>query len=72
MAKVTRCDVCKQEIEEVVVKIFYSPVLDKETRPYNAVHSSYTHHADVCGTCAVKVMRAFSWRKRKYRVRVKT
>lgn len=56
-----RCDICKKPTEQIVGKLFFGPVIRGTSR---AVHSSYTHHADVGACCKDRLLKGFNFRKR--------
>lgn len=62
MAASRTCDICGQQTDEIVAKLFLAPVNPGQTR---ATHSNYTAHADV-GKCCLTKVRAFAkWQQRK-------
>jgi hypothetical protein len=62
MANVKYCDICKQQCEKIVGKLFYGPSL--KSAPSKSIHSNYTHHCDVGDCCAPKLLRSFNFRQR--------
>lgn len=60
MARVLVCDVCGKPTEEIVAKMFISPL----RRGVTAHHAAYSHRLDVGACCQPKVMKAFRWVKR--------
>lgn len=63
MAKVFHCDICKRETEEIVGKIFLTPL--GPGRSANGFHVNYSHHADVGVCCFDKLLSGFNFQKRK-------
>lgn len=55
------CDICKKPTEAIVGKLFYGPLVKGSAR---AVHSNYTHHADVGSCCGDRLLGSFNFRKR--------
>lgn len=56
-----RCDICRKPTERIVAKLFYGPIISGVNR---AVHSNYTHHADVGVCCHKKILRLFNFKQR--------
>ncbi len=54
------CDICGEPTQQIVAKLHYIPVI----KGFRAVHSNYTHHADVGSCCAGRVLKGFNFRKR--------
>lgn len=54
------CDVCGKECDEIVGKLYFSPVRRGQT--YH--HSKYTHHADVGNCCQARLLGGFKWAER--------
>ena len=59
MARKVICDVCKKPTDEIVGKLFYTPLKSGKVKD-----SQYTHHADVGECCAPKLMQVISFRER--------
>lgn len=55
------CDICRRETTRIVGKLQFIPVIPGVSK---AVHSNYTHHADVGACCSDKLMRGFNFQKR--------
>lgn len=66
------CDICKKPTERIVGKIQFIPSIPGVSK---AVHSNYTHHADVGACCQNRLLKGFNFRKREtaeqYRARRK-
>lgn len=56
-----KCDVCGKPTERIVGKILFSPSIPGVAK---AVHSNYTHHADVGACCQSRLLKGFNFRKR--------
>jgi len=63
MGKILLCDVCKKETDEIVGKLFFTPL--GKSNNANSFHSHYTHHADVGSCCAERLLSGFNFTKRK-------
>jgi len=61
MAKQLMCDICKQPTEEIVGKLFYTPLANSK----GSFANSYSHHADVGICCASRLLNSFKFQKRK-------
>ena len=55
------CDICGKPTEKVVAKLFFTPMIAGVNR---AVHSNYSHHADVGVCCQPRLLRSFKFQKR--------
>lgn len=55
------CDICRRPTDRIVAKLFLGPIIPGVNR---AVHSNYTHHADVGECCEKKLLKAFNFKKR--------
>lgn len=63
MARQYRCDVCSRNTDEIVAKLFVTPMI--RGRGGNAFNSNYTHHCDVGVCCHERLMKGFQWQERK-------
>ena len=63
MAKVLVCDICGKATEQIVGKIFYTP-LTRANGATNSFHNKYQLHGDVGTCCEGKLKRGFRWRQR--------
>lgn len=61
MARVITCDICRKETDEIVGKVFYTPLSHRK----NNFANDYTHHADVGICCAARLLKSFNFSKRK-------
>lgn len=61
MAREFKCDICRKPTDKIVAKLFFGPIITGVNR---AVHSNYTHHADVGTCCEKKLIRVFNFRPR--------
>lgn len=62
MARTNMCDICKQETDEIVGKLMYTPLLPGKGA--NAFHNRYSHHLDVGTCCSAKLLKGFNWTPR--------
>lgn len=59
--EILKCDICRKETERIVGKLMFTPSIPGVAK---AVHSNYTHHADVGVCCESKLMKGFNFSKR--------
>lgn len=66
MARMLKCDICKQATAQIVAKMFYAEIGKEPIRSKKAksIHNNYTKHLDVGVCCADRVITAFEWRDR--------
>lgn len=62
MAKQFTCDVCRKITDEIVAKLFLTPMV--RGRGGNSFNSNYTHHLDVGVCCSDRLMKGFNWQER--------
>lgn len=55
------CDVCGKPTERIVAKIYFTPTIPGVQK---AVHSNYSHHADVGTCCSTRVVKGLRMKKR--------
>jgi hypothetical protein len=56
------CDICRKPTNEIVAKLFYTPLTPNGGRQYQ--HSKYSHHADVGVCCGQKLLKLFQFQQR--------
>ena len=61
MAREIKCDICKKVTEEIVGKLFYTPLTNGKRSQFA---NDYTHHADVGVCCAERLLSGFNFSKR--------
>lgn len=63
MARALLCDICKKPTDEIVGKMFYTPMLPGGTGA-KSFHNGYQFHLDVGICCEGRLKSGFNWRKR--------
>lgn len=62
MARVFTCDVCRKKTNEIVAKLFFTPLTPG--RSANGASNNYTHHLDVGACCNSRLLELFPWTER--------
>jgi hypothetical protein len=56
-----KCDICRRSCKQIAAKLFFGPIIPGVNR---AVHSNYTHHADVGECCEKRILELFNFKER--------
>ncbi len=62
MARQIKCDVCRKVTDEIVGKLFFTPLTPG--RGANNFSNNYSHHLDVGSCCASRLLSGFNWQER--------